>query len=144
MATVAALPNSLYDKIDSLARRMALLRLLRVAAGTVLLLTLVAGLIILADAWLRFGLAMRLGFLAGWLVLAVAGIIKCVNALGRKADVDSLAALIENEYPNLAERLTSSVELAEAGTASHGSPTLISLLIRETEIRTSKLNFLQA
>ena len=123
MAT-AVLPNTLYDKIDSLARRIALLRLLRTAAGAALILTLTAAVFILADSFLKLGLAVRLALLVGWIALAAYGVGMCLRSLGRKADVDALAALIEREYPNLAERLISAVELSEAGDASHGSPAL--------------------
>src|SRR5712692_3595808 len=144
MATVAALPNALHDKIAAVAGKITRLRLTRRIAGTVLMLGVTLGLLVLADVFLKFGTGIRFALLAGWCTLAVVGIIACVKAIGRRADVDALAALIEKEYPNLAERLTSSVELAEAGEKGHGSQALIQLLIRETEIRASKLNFLQA
>src|SRR5262249_48575691 len=143
MAT-ATLPNSLHDKIAAVAGKIARIRLARRVAATILALSLTAAFIVLADYLFKFGTGVRLVLLAGWAALAVAGVVACVRALGRRADVDALAALIEKEYPNLAERLLSSVELSEAGDAGHGSQALIALLIRETEIRSSKLNFLQA
>jgi hypothetical protein len=144
MATVAALPNTLRDKIAAVAGKMARLRLLRRVAVTVLVLGAMLGIILLADHWLRFGAPLRFLALGSWFAVAVAGIVTCFKALNRQADIDALAALIEREYPNLAERLTSSVELSEAADGGHGSPALINLLIRETEIRASKLDFLRA
>jgi hypothetical protein len=144
MATVAVLPNTLRDKINSLARKMALLRLTRSIAVTALILVVSAGLIWAADYWLNLPRGVRFGMLGGWFVLALAGIIRCAKNLSHKADADALAALIEQEYPNLAERLLTSVELTEAAENAHGSRTLIELLVRETEIRASSLNFLQA
>jgi hypothetical protein len=144
MAIVAALPNTLRDKINSLARKMALLRLTRAIAVTALILIVSAGLIWAADYWLKLPRGVRLGMLGCWAALAIAGFVRCVKNLSHKADADALAALIEQEYPNLAERLLTSVELTEAAENAHGSQTFIELLVRETEIRTSSLNFLQA
>src|SRR5262245_32816097 len=144
MATVAALPNTLRDKINSLARKMALLRLTRSIAVTALILLVSAGLIWAADYWLKLPRGVRFGMLGCWAILAIAGVIRCVKHLSHKADADALAALIEEEYPNLAERLLTSVELTEDADNAHGSRTLIDLLVRETEIRASSLNFLQA
>ncbi len=143
MAT-AALPGNLHAKLTSLARRMATLRLARTAAGFVLLLAVTAGLALLADHWLKLPGVVRFLLLGGWGALAVFGVVRCIRSLGIQADVDALAALIENEYPNLAERLSTSVELMEAADKAHGSPALIDLLLKETEIRASKLDFLQA
>ena len=55
-----------------------------------------------------------------------------------------LAALIEERYPELGERLTSAVELAGDTDNRHGSPTLIAVLMKETEVRTRRLDFVQA
>src|SRR5438105_3166850 len=103
MATAATLPNSLHAKIAAVAGKMTRLRLTRRIAATVLMLGVTMGLIVLADFFIRFGGGLRLGLLGGWVVLAAAGVIACVKAIGRRADVDALAALIEKEYPNLAE-----------------------------------------
>ncbi len=144
MATVAALPSTLRDKINSLARRIAFLRLTRTIAITALALLSSAGLLWLMDYWLRLPRGVRIAMLGGWCVLAVYGVFRCLRNLGHRADADALAALIEQEYPNLAERLLTSVELTEAAEDAHGSRALIEMLVRETEIRTSSLNFLQA
>src|SRR5205823_1758681 len=101
MAT-ATLPGSLRTKLTALARRMALLRLTRAAAGTLLVLAVVAGLALLADYWLKLPMPVRFALLGGWLGLAVLGVVRCLRSLGTQADVDALAALIESEYPNLA------------------------------------------
>ena len=56
----------------------------------------------------------------------------------------ALAAAVEAEFPRLDERLSSSVELAEAGNDAFGSPALIDLLIRETDSRTRAIDFERA
>ena len=143
MAT-ATLPGNLHIKINALARRMAMLRVARVVAGFVVLLAVTAGLALLADHFWKLPIGLRFVLFGGWLVLAGLGAIRSIRSLNTKSDADALAALIESEYPNLAERLTTSVELSEAPDGGHGSPALIDLLLRETEIRASSLDFLQA
>src|SRR5262249_22717961 len=51
------------------------------------------------------------------------------------------AAAVEEQHPELGERLTSSVELCESNGVGSGSPELIDLLVRETELRVHPLNF---
>jgi hypothetical protein len=57
---------------------------------------------------------------------------------------EALAAVIEEKYPELGERLTSTVELAGDADTYHGSPALIALLMSDTETRTHRLDFLRA
>src|SRR5262249_58220032 len=64
--------------------------------------------------------------------------------LCRRLDPEALAAVIERKSPELAERLSTSVELTERAGAGQGSAALIALLLRETEEQTSRLNFLPA
>src|SRR6185295_11415735 len=90
MAT-ATLPSSLHAKLTSLASRMALLRFTRAAAETVLVLAVLAGLALLADHWLKFATGVRIVLALGWVVLAIAGIVRCIRSLGTQADVDALA-----------------------------------------------------
>jgi|GEM_PF-1744166 hypothetical protein len=144
MATVAALPNSLSSKLASVASKMARLRLLRAGAWSVLLLSVAAGIVLALDAWLAMPTAVRVIALLGWAALAVACVWNCIRAFGHSPDANALAALIESQYPNLAERLSTSVELADVSDDQHGSKELISLLIRETDLRARQLNFLDA
>ena len=64
--------------------------------------------------------------------------------LSRRIDAAAIAAVVEEKYPELAERLTTSVELADRGDEFHGAPQLIENLMRDTEVRTSSLDFLPA
>src|SRR5262249_59334872 len=66
MATAAALPNALRDKIAAVAAKMARLRLLRRIALTILALTALLGLILLGDYALAFGSVMRFLLLGIW------------------------------------------------------------------------------
>lgn len=144
MSTAAALPSTLRTKLARLAARINRLRLLRGAAWLALALTAVFGAALVADLVLSLPAFTRFGFLAAFFSVAAFGVLTAVRSFGRRIDADALAALIEEQYPNLAERLTSSVELSETDDAYHGSPALIALLMRETEIRASQLDFLRA
>jgi hypothetical protein len=64
--------------------------------------------------------------------------------LFRRIDAAALAALIEERYPDLGERLSSAVELADAPTEGHGSPLLIALLLEETAAQSDPLDFRSA
>src|SRR5208337_303166 len=64
-----------------------------------------------------------------------------VAPLCRRLDLEGLAALVEEKYPELNERLTTTVELAGKPNADYGSPALLALLVEQTERRTSGLNF---
>jgi hypothetical protein len=145
MSTVTALPSTLREKLAAAARRVRLLRAVRGASLCTLIMLVTGGTALAADAWLDLPAQVRGAFLAGWLGLGAGTMFfGLLLPLCRRLDVDALAALVEEKYPDLGERLTSSVELADEGASAHGSPALIALLLRETETRTHPLNFLQA
>ncbi len=143
MATVA-LPSSLRGKLIGLSRRLQRLRAIRSMAQLAIVLVVFAVAAMLLDSAIQLPRLVRLAALATWSVVAIGGLLRLLVRGSYRPEIDALAARVEEEYPNLAERLVSTVELTEAGDAAHGSPALIDLLTRETEIRASKLNFLQA
>ena len=61
--------------------------------------------------------------------------------LCRRLDAESIAAAVEEKYPELGERLTTTVELAGHRDAYHGSPALIELVSQEAETKTQQLDF---
>jgi hypothetical protein len=145
MSTIAALPPVLRDKLASLSRRLRLLRAVRGLSWLLLLLTVTGGAALLADHFLSLSAPVRIALLTGWITLGV--VTTSVGLLGplfRRIDPEALAAVIEQKYPDLGERLTSAVELSGDPDVYHGSPALIALLMHETETRTHRLNFLQA
>jgi hypothetical protein len=145
MATVAALPPSLREKLTALARRIRLLRAVRGVSFVALVLLLTGSAALLLDAWLELPAVVRGLLLAGWLALgAFATVATVVVPLARSLRSEALAALIETKYPDLGERLTSAVELAGGADSAHGSPALIALLLQETDARTSRLDVFQA
>src|SRR5262249_5262315 len=140
--TATALPSTLRARLTALARRIRRLRLLRGVSLLVLALVLPAAGLFATDAWLGLPLpALRgaLAALAGGAVLAA--VLGLVLPLRRKPDPGALAALIEEKYPELGERLTSTVELAGGRDEYHGSAHLIALLLEETAEHARALAF---
>ena len=100
---------------------------------------------LLLDAWLDLPAWVRVLVFVGWWSLTVfLGFTALVLPLSRPLRPEALAALIEEKYPDLGERLTSAVELSDPSGRTHGAPALIALLFQETEARTERLNFLRA
>lgn len=136
------LPGSLQGRIHTVARQVRRIHLLRSLSVLILTLSLLAGLALGVDHFLRESLpaAVRLLLLAGWGLVAGILTLTLLRSLFRKLDPAALAAAIERKYPELGERLTSSVELCQHADAGNGSPALIALLVQETEARTQPLN----
>jgi hypothetical protein len=142
MSTAITLPSPLRTCLAAIRRRARLLRAVRGLGILVLVLVLSAAAAVLADYWLDLSALMRqvlfsvwLAAGAGWLLLGV------VVPLARRLDAAALAAVIEEKYPDLGERLTSAVELADASDEGHGSPVLIALLLEDTAERSARLDF---
>jgi hypothetical protein len=145
MATVAVLPAALRAKIDAVGRHIRLLRLVRGASVLLLTLAVTGGLALLADAVFDLPWAVRAALLAGWTTLAVSlTMFGLIIPLSRRLDSATLAAVVEEKFPEFAERLTTAVELSSDTDDYHGSPAFIALLIAETETRASRLDFLSA
>ena len=145
MATVAVLPPALRAKIDAVVRHVRLLRAVRGLSVLLLVLALSGGLALLADAAFDLPWAARAALLAVWCLLAVGlAIVGLVIPLSRRLDPETIAAVVEEKYPDLGERLTTTVELSGDTAGYHGSPAFIALLVSETETRSSRLDFLGA
>jgi hypothetical protein len=145
MSTVAVLPSTLREKLDAAARRIRLLRAVRGCSVLALALILTGAATLTADAWLDLPSFARQALFSAWIGMGAGlAIFGVLVPLCRRIDLDALAALIEVKYPDLGERLTSSVELTDDKHLANGSPALIALLIEETERRASPLDFLHA
>ncbi len=106
---------------------------------------LTAAAVMLVDHFVPLPGLLRLGLLAGWVVLGAATLlVGLLIPLRQRLEPADLAAVIEKKYPELAERLTTTVELAGTTDEFHGSPALIALLVSDTAQRTSRLDFLPA
>jgi hypothetical protein len=137
----AGLPAPLRRHLATLAARVRGLCLLRGVSAVLLFLALGLLLIFAADF---FWTLSRPVLRAAAAVLAVGtlglGCFCLVRPLCRPPGAHALAALIERRYPQLRERLTSSVALAERRDLSNGAPTLVELLFAETVTRTQGLD----
>lgn len=133
MNNLATLPHGLQQQIATLATRIRWLLLLRRTGRILLLLVLFFAAVYLADQ--LFGLpALWLRILCALLTVGMlTGIAALIVSLLRPVEPQALAALIERKYPELAERLTSTVSLMRASQAN-GSKALIALLIEEAEV----------
>jgi hypothetical protein len=145
MSSAPDLPVSLRDRLAAVARRVRRLRAVFGFSLLVLTLGVSAGAAVLADFLLPLDSSVRQTVLALWLGLGVAAVLfGLVLPLRQPLDADALAAVVEQRYPDLAERLTSSVELAGVNGDSHGSRALIARLLCETETQAAGLDFLPA
>ncbi|MFO0842711.1 MAG: hypothetical protein U0797_10000 [Gemmataceae bacterium] len=146
MSMTTPLPPALHRRLAGVARRVRRMRLVRGASLLVLALAGLAGGAFLADYLTREslpGLA-RGAALAAWLGLGSLLLLGLARRLLRPLDAADLAAVIEKRYPELGERLTSSVELCRSADVGSGSPELIALLVQEAEARTGKLDLAAA
>lgn len=142
--STAVLPPALTQQLASLARRIRRLRAARGLSAVLLTAAVTAGLALLADASLELPSGVRVGFLITWAGLnSYVALVAFALPLLRPLRPEALAALIEEKYPDLGERLTSAVELA-GGERVTGSPALIEILLQETETRCRPLDVLRA
>src|SRR5262249_53351676 len=112
-----------------------------------LLLTLAVtgGAALAADAAFDLANLVREVLLGVWIGIgAVVAVFGLILPVCRRIDPEALAALIEEKYPELGERLTTTVEVAGDPGVSHGSPALIALLAQDTEARTAGLDVFRA
>jgi hypothetical protein len=145
MSRMTALTPALRSRLEAVAGRIRLLRSARGLSLVALVLLLGGAAALLADYLLTLPTTIRLTLFAGWLALGTATLLaKLVFPLLRRLDPADLAAVVEQQYPQLAERLTTSVELAGTQDELHGSPALIALLVSDTAQQTAHLDFLAA
>ncbi len=142
MTKPAGLPATLRTKLTALARRIRLLRTLRGLSLLTLTLAFLLGALFAADLLVPLPAeVLRYALLGIAGAAALVGVFGLVVPLCRRLDPEALAALIEQRYPDLGERLTTAVELADQRDDWHGSQTLIAVLIDETERRAHWLDF---
>ncbi len=138
------LPESLHERLDALACRVRRLRRLRGISLLALALTSFATSALLVDLALgeSLGPIPRAGVLAVWLSLgAVVAFVSLIRPLRRRLDRADLAAAVERKYPDLHERLTSSVELSSGDGQGAGAAELVVRLMRETDAQARGLDF---
>ncbi len=140
MSATPQLSPLLQTRLAAVSRRIRLLALTQGLSELVLALTLVGGVALLADYWLELPAWIRRAWFTAWLGIgATAILISILRPLLRRHRPEDLAAAVEAAYPELDERLYSTVELARG--PGHGSPALIAMLERETEAKSSAVDF---
>ncbi|MGF1580425.1 MAG: hypothetical protein ACFCD0_13775 [Gemmataceae bacterium] len=144
MAVHSHLPPSLQNQLTSLASHVRFVRLTRglgLLAFTTLVLVATVGLI---DAYTFLQAELLQYVLFGLIGMAAAlGIFGCLLPAFRPMNWRGLAAVIEEHYPELHERLLSSVEL-DADKNPHGSKQLIGQVLAETNDQAKSLVFTRA
>lgn len=144
MTTVPTLPAALHSKFIQIERRIRAIRILRGAAACALVLTglfVAAYLVEATMGWSVVGLrAANVGFMAVTLAGITATLLQWRRGLPRLR----LAALIERQFPELGERLASTVELQQSDLETHGSSELVRGLREETVHQAEPLDFRQA
>lgn len=142
MSATFSLPSPLRVRLAAIRWRIRLLLAVRGLAQVIILLGFMAAAAVLVDYWLDLPAQMRQIVFSIWLIAGVACFLRRVAApLCRRIDAAALAAVIEEKYPDLGERLSSAVELSGAPAEGHGSPLLISLLLEEAAARSERLDF---
>lgn len=142
MSTTQRLSPALHHRLASVARRARLVGAVRGVSRFVLILTLVGGAALLADAWLDLPLLVRRAWFSAWFGIGMTAVVTGIlRPLFRRHRPEDLAAVVEQEHPELDERLSSTVELTDARGLGHGSPALIELLAKETEDKSGAVDF---
>jgi hypothetical protein len=142
MSTITPLPASLRARLAALGWRIRLLRVVRGIALLVAVLGCVAAAAVLVDSRLDLPAQARQILFLTWIAVAIAWLLRsAIVPLCRRIDAAALAALIEEKYPDLGERLSTAVELSGASAEGHGSPLLIALLLQETAARIEQVDF---
>ncbi len=142
MSSTVTLSPTLRKRLAALGRRSRRLQGMRGLSLLVVVLGLSGGAALLADYGFDLTAFCRQVLLCVWLAAGIGCLFfGLVLPLGRRTDLWALAAVIEQKYPELGERLTSSVELAGSDANGNGSPAFIALLMEEAERQSSRLDF---
>lgn len=142
MSATITLPATLRSRLSATLWRIRLLRAVRGLALVVIVFGFYVAAAGMADSWLDLSPLTRLVLFSLALALGLGAAVRWVVVpVCRRIDTAALAAVIEEKYPDLGERLTSAVELAHDSDEGHGSPIFISLLLEETAKQSEYLDF---
>src|SRR5258708_4012226 len=129
----AKLPKKLHARLDFLAARVRKVPPLRAAGPAPVVPPVAALLCLLPVAYLGLPEWGRIGMFIGWGVLVLREVWNIVRAATAAVDLEAVASAVEQEFPRLAERLTTAVELAEHSDESNGSPALMDEVIQDAD-----------
>ncbi len=132
MAT-AQLPENIERPLLLLDRQVRDAVFTRGLARLILVVAIGVGSALVADGWLCLSGTTRGGLLAVWaLVTSVVAWHQVIRPMFRPVNLAELAALVEGQFPELKERLTSLVEFRTAGAAPGASKLMRDLMTRQT------------
>jgi hypothetical protein len=139
------LPHAIEEKLGELSQKVRKLWFYRgVSWFALVFLGSALGLVLLDRNFDPPGYVRAL-LLVGWAAAQVVAFRRLViRPMRNPIPVPLLAAAIEDQFPNLAERLTTLVELSENAGPGNGSQALIAVLAKDTAQRAKKLNFIKA
>jgi hypothetical protein len=140
----AKLPKKLEARLDLLAARVRKVRLARAVGRATFLLPITALVAILADAYLGLPQSARYVLLGIWGLVALKQAWNIFRAATASVDFEAVASAVEEEFPRLAERLTTAVELSEHADVSNGAPALVDEVIKDADSRARKLDLAAA
>lgn len=139
------LPHAIEEKLGELAQRVRKLWFYRGVSWYALACLGSALGLVLLDANFDLPGYGRALLLLVWGVAQVFAFRRLViRPMRSPIPVPLLAAAIEDQFPNLSERLTTLVELSEHAEPGNGSQALIAVLAKDTAQRAKKLNFQKA
>src|SRR5579883_423636 len=142
MSATLILPSPLRARLGAIRRRIRLLRAVRGSALVAVTLGVFTAAAMMVDYWLDLPPLARQVLFSTGAVVGVGFLLRWVAApLCRRINPATLAAVIEEKYPDLDERLTSAVALANSAGEGNGSPLLVAMLLEDTAARSGHLDF---
>src|SRR5262245_18326474 len=142
MANRDGLPAGVQWELDALGRRIRLLRAAHGLCRIVLIQAIAAFVAVAAYTCFVFATWVRMILLTAWVGIGLLELRRVlVRAFSEPLPAVALAGAVEGEFPRLDERLTTTTELSNGFQPANGAPGLFEEVVRETEIRTGRVDF---
>jgi hypothetical protein len=145
MSRPVTLPSALRERLAALAARTRRLRAVRGVSVLILFLVLTAGAALTADYFLDLPSLVRRVIFVSWASIGV-GLLchRFLLPVLRRLDHAALAAAVEETYPALNERLSTTVGLAGKADDRQGAAAFLALVVEDTERLAKPFDFLSA
>ncbi len=144
-AELARRQTMLVDRVEDTRRRCRRFLLLRAATWTILVALIVAGLLALADdLWVLSRTIRQVNWLLAAILVAALLLWRIVRGRRKAIDRRDTAAEIETTFPDLGQRVCTTLEYAEPTPQTMPAwPSLVRALTSDTEERTGRLDFME-